>query len=143
MADASELERISNDLQLQQARGEALRSQMAELQSAVFDIASAIEAVSNLKKAKNDALVPVGAGVYISCPKPSQDHVVVSIGASIMVNKKPEEAVKMLEERQKRLNESINGMQNELAAVVRAIDDLSIRASAMAEEERNVRPAKE
>jgi prefoldin alpha subunit len=143
MANEEELEKISDELQLQQAKGEAIRQQIQALQGSVVEISAAMEALQNIKKAKGDTLVPVGAGVFFSCPKPDQDRVVMNIGAGIMVNRKPEEALRILEERQKKLSDAMGTAQAELTTVVKAIESLTASAGALgAAEERNVRAAK-
>lgn len=144
MANEAELERISASLQIQQAKGEAIRSQMQQMEASILEISAAVDAIQNLKKAKSDTLVPVGAGVFISCPKPDSDKVVINIGASVMVSKKPEEAVKMLEERQKKISDAIGSAQEDMGEVIKAIDELTQRASGIAAAEgKNVRPLKE
>jgi prefoldin alpha subunit len=145
MADEEEVNGIANEMQLQQARGEVIRQQIQQMQRNILEISSAVDALNNLKKAKSDTLVPIGAGVLISCPKPTSDRVIIEIGANIMVEKKPEEAVKMLQERQKKIMEAVEESQKGLNDVVRAIERLTERASLIAAEgERgNVRPAKE
>jgi prefoldin alpha subunit len=145
MANEEEFERISNELQLNQSRGEAIRNQMQSIQSAMGEVAGAIESINGIKAAKGDTLVPVGAGVFLSCPKPDATKVVVSVGAGMLVPKKPEEAVKLLEERQKRMSEALAGAQESLNQVVKEIEKLTAQAGAFAamEEKRNVRAAKE
>ncbi|MCX6769909.1 MAG: prefoldin subunit alpha [Candidatus Micrarchaeota archaeon] len=145
MANEQEYKRISNELSLQQSKGEAIREQMQAMQSAILEVASAIEAIEGLKKAKGDTLIPVGAGVFVSCPKPDPDKVVISVGAGLLVQKKPEEAIKLLTERQKRMSEAMSSAQGSLAEVVQAIEKLTAQASELAavEEKRNVRSAKE
>lgn len=144
MAGENELDSISAQLELQQAKGDAIRQQMQAMQASVVEMGSAIEAIRNIKKASKDVLVPVGAGTFISCPKPDPEKVVISIGANVLVNKKPEEAVKLLEERQKKVSESIGAAQQDMEAVIREIDELSRRASFLASgANQNVRASKE
>ncbi len=144
MENEAELEKISTSLQIQQAKGEAIRSQMQQMEASILEISAAVDAIQNLKKAKSATLVPVGAGVFISCPKPDPDKVVINIGASIMVSKKPEEAVKMLSERQQKISDAIGSAQEDMGEVIKAIDELTQRASAIAAAEgKNVRPLKE
>ena len=125
MANDSELDRIASSLQVQQAKGEAIRNQIQQMEATILEISAAVDTIQNLKKAKADALVPVGAGVFISCPKPDPDRVVLNIGANVMVSKKPEEAVKLLEERQKKISDAIGSAQVDMGEVIRAIDELS------------------
>ena len=144
MADEAELDRIANELQIQQAKGEAIRQQMQQMEATALEISSAVDAMQNIRKAKGDTLVPVGAGVFLSCPKPDSERVVINIGANVMVQKKPEEAVRMLEDRKKQVTDAIISAQQDLGEVIRAIDTLTQRASYIAaSEEKNVRPSKE
>ena len=144
MGNEEELGRIEGELQMQQARGEAIRQQIQSMQSSSLEIATAIEALQNVKKVKGDALVPIGAGVYFSCPKPDFERVVMNIGAGVMVQKKPDEALGVLLDRQKKMTDAMKSAQEDMAQVISAIEDLTRRASAIgAQEERNVRHSKE
>lgn len=144
MGNEEELGRIEGELQMQQARGEAIRQQIQSMQSSSLEIATAIEALQNVKKVKGDTLVPIGAGVYFSCPKPDFERVVMNIGAGVMVQKKPDEALGVLLDRQKKMTDAMKSAQEDMAQVISAIEGLTRRASAIgAQEERNVRPSKE
>jgi prefoldin alpha subunit len=144
MADEEELQRLSYELQVQQSNGEAIRQQIQSMQANIMEIGSAIEAVKNLKKMKGDTLIPLGSGTFISCPKPNPEKVVISIGANLMVQKSPEEAVRILEERQKKISDAMGAAQQDLGRVIQAIEALTQKASALAaEENRNVRASKE
>jgi len=128
MANEEELASISNELEISQARGESIRQQVQAMQSSLLEMASTIEALQNIGNAKKDTLVPIGAGVFLSCPKPDADRVVVSVGSGIMMEKKPEEAIKILESRQKKLSDAMNEAQKELARIVNMVEQLSLRA---------------
>lgn len=141
MANEAEMDRISNELAAMQARGEAIRQQMQAMQAAILEVTSALELIDSIKKIKGDALVPIGAGVFISCPKPDQEKVVLSVGSGMLVQKKPDEALKMLQERQKRMSDSLASSQSALDETIKSIEKLTYQASALgaAEERRNVR----
>lgn len=145
MASEEELNRVANELQLQQQRGEAIRQQMQQMQASAIEIGSAIDTIENLGKAKGDALLPIGAGVYVSCPKPNPERVVMNAGANLLLQKKPEEAIKALKERQKRIGDAMESMQREMGLVVREIERLTNTASGYAadEERKDVRASKE
>jgi len=141
MVDQEELDRIAEELQIQQERGEAIRQQIQVLQANAVEIGAALQAIENLGRATKDVLVPLGAGAYLSCPKPDQEKVIISIGANVLVNKKPEEALKILQERQKKVTEAIEQAQKDLEGVTSQIDQLSQAASRLAAEAGNVRPS--
>lgn len=144
MAADEEIERIAAEIRLQQTRGDAIRQQMQEMQATIVNIGGAIDAIQNLKKAKGDVLVPVGAGVFISCPKPDQEKVIISVGAGVMVKKKPEDAIKILEERQNKIAETMASAQKDLEEIMRSIESLRQEAERLGlEEGQDVRPSKE
>ena len=146
MANQDELERISNQLQMQQARGEAIRGQLQAMQSAMVEMTAAIEAIESLSVAtKGDTLLPIGAGVFISCPKPDANKVILSVGGGIMVQKKPDEVVKILQERQKRMVDAMGSSQAGLEEIGKSIERLTVQANSIgvSEERRNVRASKE
>ena len=144
MGNDDELNNIEGELQMQQSKGEAIRQQLQNMQSSALEISTAIDALQNIKKVKGDTLVPIGAGVFFSCQKPEFDHVVMNIGAGVMVQKKPEEALGALMERQKKIADAMKSAQEDMSQVISAIETLTKRASVIgAEEERNVRPSKE
>jgi len=144
MAENDELDSIAAQLQMQQAKGDNIRTQMQQMQSNVIEIGGALEAIKNVKKASKDVLVPIGAGTYLSCPKPDSEKVVINIGANVMLSKKPEEAVKLLEERQKIVGDAVVAAQQDLEQVIKEMDELSHRANLLASGAgRNVRASQE
>ena len=56
MGNEEELNRIDNELQMQQSKGEAIRQQMQGMQNSALEISTAIEALQNIKKVKGDTL---------------------------------------------------------------------------------------
>ncbi|MEM4348492.1 MAG: prefoldin subunit alpha [Candidatus Anstonellaceae archaeon] len=142
MVEEDEVQKISYQLQLQQSAGEAVKQQIQAIQANIVEIGSVIEAVKNLKKMKGDTLVPLGAGTFISCPKPNPEKVIISIGANLMVQKSPEDAIKLLQERQQKLYDTLKAAQQDLEQIAKNIQDLANKASVLAaEESKNVRPS--
>ncbi len=146
MADEQEMNDIANEMQMHQSKGEIIRQQIQAMQSNILEISSTMDVLRNIKKAsKGDTLLPIGAGVMLACPKPDPSRVVVNVGANVMVEKKPEDALLMLEDRQKRIMKAVEESQKNLQEVVQAIEGLTKRASLIAAEggRGNVRPSEE
>ena len=144
MADEEEMNRVAGELQIQQAKGDAIRQQIQQMQEVSLEMTSTLEVLRNIGKAKGNALVPVGAGIFVSCSKADPEKVVMNIGANIMVHKKPDEAISMLEERRENMIKATASAQADLNQVIAEMERLSQRASefAAAEEGKNVRPSK-
>lgn len=144
MADDNEMNRIAGEVQVQQARGDLIRSQIEQMQSVSVEINASLEAVRNIKKAKGNMLVPVGAGIFLSCSKVDSEHVIVNIGANVMLQKKPDDALQMLQDRQSKISTAIADAQRDLEAVISKVEKLSFEANMAAgkEEKQNVSPSK-
>ncbi len=72
-----------------------------------------LEEVKNLKKG-TEMLVAIGAMTYLNTELSTNEKVVVEIGAGVALEKKVEEAIKILEKREKTLREAIEKVSNEI-----------------------------
>ncbi|MCX8174729.1 MAG: prefoldin subunit alpha [Candidatus Micrarchaeota archaeon] len=129
MAEEESIESLSYQIQFQQAKGDAIKKQLQDLQSALVEMGGAIETLKNIKKIKGESLLPIGSGVFISYGKPNTERVLINIGANVLSSKTPEEAVKMLEERQNNVRNAINTAQKDLNEVIASIEELSRRVA--------------
>jgi prefoldin alpha subunit len=68
---------------------------------------SSLDTLKEIGNAKDEVLMPVGAGVMLRGPPPNSDKVLVSIGANVVVEKTKQQAEQILEERSKELEENI------------------------------------
>lgn len=103
-----------------------LDMQSQYLQSAIMDYSKAKIALEQLEKTDKevDMLVPIGGGTFLDSKVNNSSKVLVDIGMGYVAEKKNDDAIKKIDERikelektQDRLNEMIEQVQSEAAAV--------------------------
>lgn len=96
-----------------------LSSRQNMLERALLENRAALEALNGLgDKPSDEVLTQIGGGVLLRSPPPSTDRVLVSVGASVVIEKPKAEAVAILEGRSRDVEKSIvsiAGQRNEIA----------------------------
>jgi prefoldin alpha subunit len=89
------------------------------LERALVENRAALDALNGLgDKPTQEVLMQIGGGAMLRSPPPSTDKVLISVGASIVIEKPKAEAVALLEGRSKDVEKtvmSIAGQRSELA----------------------------
>jgi len=98
------------------------------LERALLESRAALDAIKGLTSQPTaEVLTQIGGGAMLRSKPPSTDRVLVSIGASVVVEKTKDEAVAMLEERSRDVEKtvvSIIGQRNEIAERLNADREL-------------------
>ena len=84
-----------------------LTNRQSILERMLIESRSSLDTLKEITNAKDEVLMPVGAGVMLRGSPPNADRVLVSIGANVVVEKTRQQAEKILEERSKELEENI------------------------------------
>jgi len=95
-----------------------LTSRQNLLERALLESRAALDSIKGLSDHSSEVLTQIGAGAMLRSPPPSTDKVLVSIGASIVIEKTKEEAVAMLEVRSRDVEKTIVSVlqqRNEIA----------------------------
>ncbi len=88
------------------------------LERALLESRAALDSIKGLSDHSPEVLTQIGAGAMLRSQPPSTDKVLVSVGASIVIEKSKEEAVAMLEERSRDVEKTIVSViqqRNEIA----------------------------
>jgi prefoldin alpha subunit len=98
------------------------------LERALLESRAALDSIKGLGEAPPpEVLTQIGGGAMLRSQPPATDRVLVSIGASIVIEKPKDEAVAMLEERSRDVEKtivSIIGQRNEIAERLNADREL-------------------
>lgn len=85
-----------------------LTSRQNLLERALIENRAALDAIKGLGDKKvGEVLTQVGGGAMLRSPPPDVDKVLVSVGADVVLEKPREEALAIIEERQKEVERSI------------------------------------
>ncbi len=105
-----------------------LTSRQTLLERALLESRAALDSIKGLSdQPPAQVLTQIGGGAMLRSEPPSVDHVLVSIGSNVVLEKPKDEAVAMLEERSRDVEKtivSIIGQRNEIAERLTADRDL-------------------
>lgn len=107
------MQELSQRLEFLQKQIQVLEHQLSELKE-VGDSIGAIDA-------NEEILFPLGAGVYIKGKLVSSDKVVMNVGRGVVVEKKAEDALALVSEQIKSLEEIFIQMSAEMQDVMRQV----------------------
>jgi prefoldin alpha subunit len=143
MSDEEDLNRLAIKAQLLTREGQVLQGQIDIVQATVTDLNATIDTLRNIKKAKENCIVPVGSGAYIKCKEVDVETVLVSVGAGFILKKNVGDAQEILEDRRKQAGDSLERAQKALLSVNESLQEINAQASLMTARMDNVRPAQE
>ena len=99
---------------------EALQKQIEQLNSSITEISLSIETLNELKKGDKgvEVLVPIGRHVLVKMNLEKADKVLLSLGASVLVEKPVDAALEELEEERKKQMQLLAQQQENLRKLV-------------------------
>jgi prefoldin alpha subunit len=102
------LNNLAVEIRVLESTYNELTSRQNLLERALIENRAALEAIKGLSNKKvGEVLTQVGGGAMLRSPPPDVEKVLVSIGADVVLEKTREEALAILEERQKEVEKSI------------------------------------
>ncbi|MEM0231435.1 MAG: prefoldin subunit alpha [Candidatus Woesearchaeota archaeon] len=121
-----ELQRLYTDLQILSEQIGELQRQSEEISSRIAEITSAISAIGELAEAKNseEALIPITGGIYARGRITDAENLVMNVGAGVMVEKKAQDVIKILEER---LSE-LKGYNEQLISQIEQLNSAAVNS---------------
>ncbi len=128
-----DLARLAYESRLYQQQVESLQRQGEVLARALEENRQALGALEGLKGAQGSALFPVGGGVYVKGKTEDAQHVLMEVGAGVVLEKTVEEAKALLGERKKKLEEASVKLQETLQRTVQKLAEIEEKAGVLAE----------
>ena len=109
-----------------QAKFNALRQRMMQVQQLAMDNNNAIETLKKVKTSdKNENMkILLGAGVYAEVTLADKENVETVLAGNTLLKKTVEQAIKDLEERRQSLNDQIKQLANEEQRLARELSGL-------------------
>lgn len=126
--DENEMARMAYEMQALRARAEELQRQAAAIQQIAEGAQATIEAVAKLAGAK-EAVFQVGTGAMAKAAPTGT--ILVDVGSGIIIEKKPAEAQKILEDRARQAAAAVQQVQKALNETIARMNDLGDRAEAL------------
>ena len=133
MPDKKELQEKAMVYQILQNRLESMAKQRDLLLQRIVEINSTIESIKELKKGKDEILFPLGSNSY-TFGKMTSNKMIVEIGAGVALEKTPEEAEKILEDRMKEVESVIKNVQDQMVQTANRLEILAPELESMVDD---------
>jgi prefoldin alpha subunit len=143
MSDEQELNRLAMQARLIEREGQIMQGQIEMMQTSASDLNATIESLSNLAKAKDVGLLPIGSGAYITCREVDTGAVLITIGGGLIAKKSAKDAIEILEKRRDTVSRSLEEAQKNFITLNQRIQEINSKASVLAARMENVRPSQE
>jgi len=124
--EREELEKSLLELNRGGALLEALSKQIALLNASLSELSLTMETIKKLKEAPEGAeiLTPIGSGSFVKARLMPLEKVLTGVGAEVVVERTPEEALKFLEEKSSELGKAIQDLRAEMARLAQRMEAL-------------------
>ncbi len=101
---------------------EKLQEHISDIEDKQLEVRMMYESLEDIKQSSDEALVPLTTGIFLPATLKNTSSVIVNVGASTMVRKTTNEAIKMLKEQFDELSEYKKKVH---AQYIRAYEQLS------------------
>ena len=107
-SDDDKLNNLVVEVRVLESTYNELTSRQSILERALIENRAALDSIKGLGDNKaGEVLTQIGGGAMLRSPPPDVDKVLVSVGANVVLEKPREEALAIIEERQKEVERSI------------------------------------
>jgi prefoldin alpha subunit len=107
-SDEDKLNNLVVEVRVLESTYNELTSRQSLLERALIENRAALDAIKGLGENKaGEVLTQIGGGAMLRSPPHDADRVLVSVGADVVLEKPREEALAIIEERQKEVERSI------------------------------------
>ena len=107
-SDEEKLNNLVVEVRVLESTYNELTSRQGILERALIENRAALDSIKGLADNKaGEVLTQIGGGAMLRSPPPDVDRVLVSVGANVVIEKPREEALAIIEERQKEVERSI------------------------------------
>ena len=122
-----ELQMLNNQLRQIQQQMQSIEVQAQEMDK----LSTALEEAKSIKKGQ-ELLVPLGQGIFLRSKADNMEHVIISVGADVVLEKSFDEALEIVKKQQQELNSVVLDMRHEFNAGVQQLHELQHELSQMA-----------
>ncbi len=127
-----QLEQKSFEINYFRNQAQELQNQLQIIQKVLQDLESTQKSLAVTDELTRGTLLPLGAGVYVKAKAEKSDTVLVDVGARVLVEKKPQDALVIIAARKTTAEENLRELSGAFENVLQRIDTLTAQAEAMA-----------
>ena len=133
MNQEEEFQQYASLMDYYKSQLESLENQFSYVQAAINDYGKAKITIEKLGESVDDTdlLIPIGGGTFSYAKAKDTKKILTEIGAGIVVEKKPEEALKILDRRIEELQKSQENISNVSQKIQTQLNEISEKAQNM------------
>lgn len=129
-----QLEQKAFEINYMRNQAQQIESQMQLVQKVLIDIEATKASLGAADQLKNGTMLPMGSGVFAKAKVENAGLVLIDVGARVLVEKTPADAVRILDERKAALEKNMGELNAAFERAVNQIDQLSAQAEKMAQQ---------
>jgi len=133
MTQEEEFQQYASLMEYYKNQLESLENQFSYLQAAISDYTKASITIEKLGETQNDTelLIPIGGGTFSFAKAVETNKILTEIGAGIVVEKKPDEAIEILTKRIDELKKSQDNISEVSQKIQMQLQEVSEKAQKM------------
>lgn len=118
-------------LQIMNQQGEQLKQQLMQFEEQMANLNMLQESLKVLEKTEvgNEMYTPLSSGVFVNAELKENKHVLISVGAGIIIKKKIEDAQRMLEDQEKKMELVVKQVRDEFEKFVNSAKTIETELS--------------
>lgn len=122
--DQRKLQNLMMQIRSYQSTLQEISRQNAMTEKAIAELEATINALQDLPKSKeSEALVPIGAGVFVKANLLDKKNVVVAVGSGINITKSAKDTVTYLQERKSRIEADDKKLRGQAEQISKELDN--------------------
>lgn len=136
MNQEEEFQRYATMIDYYRSQLESIENQNSYLHAAIMDYQKAKLTVEKLAETKsgNEMLIPIGGGVFTYATSKKPSKVLTDIGAGIVIEKDPKDALNVIDKRINELKENQQTLNNMSEQIQDQMKEISRKAQAIYEQ---------
>lgn len=125
------LQQLMAELDTYQRTAEILGRHLELLMSSLSEVSITSDAIEKLKEVKPDTetLVPLGSDTFVTAKMSKPDHIIMGLGANVMAERDPDEAIQTLKSRADELEKAIEDGNKQLQQIYERMEKIRPEAS--------------
>jgi len=138
MEEKEELQEKILAYRILEARLDSLLKQRNMLASKLIEIQTTLQSIDEIEKGKGEVLFPIGSETYIFGKVTDKKKLIVGIGANAALEKSVEKGKEILNKRKAEIENTLNGMQKNIAEISSSLSQLGSEIEKLAKESEKI-----
>lgn len=129
-----QLEQKAFEINYIRNQAQQIENQLQLVQKVLMDIEATKASLAVTDQLHTGTMLPLGSGVFAKAKTENTGTVLIDVGARVLIEKKPEDAISILDERKVALEKNMGELTAALERAAGQINQLTVQAEKMAQQ---------